>query len=276
MSFHGPISGGVPVCPASDPDRDLITEWLARNPVTLCPPDRRVSLDRPAPKAGIPPAERLASDLPHTPATDRSRQTGQRVMSIQQALEWAFGTENAQLDFDTTGAREFDRVGVDPIWRGMKMAELGCAVDGGGSSDPAADAQIIAGAVETLPVEYGGQRMAVQIAELARARGVPDWRVDARVVPAGAETVRGMEAESIWRFRTPCRHYRAVRGEYCPVVITGSARIASAKRRAYFAWLDALGHLAVVLRRPGALIRVEITTELPPLTPWKVSEGPGR
>ena len=41
-----------------------------------------------------------------------------RVMTVQDALSWAFSTEKAALDFDQYGAHEFDRVGVDPIWRG--------------------------------------------------------------------------------------------------------------------------------------------------------------
>lgn len=52
---------------------------------------------------------------------------GNREMSIMEALHWAFATEKAQLDFDLTGAHEFDRPGIDPIWRGMQMATLGCA-----------------------------------------------------------------------------------------------------------------------------------------------------
>lgn len=39
-----------------------------------------------------------------------------RVMSIEQALIWTFAVEKAQLDFDATGAREFDRQAVDPVW----------------------------------------------------------------------------------------------------------------------------------------------------------------
>lgn len=40
------------------------------------------------------------------------RRSRLRVMSVRQAVEWAFGAEHARLDFDLTGVRAFDRVGV--------------------------------------------------------------------------------------------------------------------------------------------------------------------
>ncbi|WP_406735885.1 hypothetical protein [Thioclava sp. GXIMD4215] len=43
---------------------------------------------------------------------DRIVAAGPRVMSVRSALEWAFGPENARMDFDHSGAHEFDRVGV--------------------------------------------------------------------------------------------------------------------------------------------------------------------
>lgn len=96
-------------------------------------------------------------------------------------------TEKAPLDLDQYGAHEFDRPGVDPIWRGIQMQKFGTAVDGGGSSDPHPDAQIIAGMVESRPEGVDGRRMALQIAELARARSVPDWgqRDRLSIVPFG-------------------------------------------------------------------------------------------
>lgn len=70
------------------------------------------------------------------------------------------------------------------------MAErhkVGVTVDGGGTSDPHPDAQVIAAVVEALSDDLGGHRMATQIADLARARSAPDWGQGDRLalVPRG-------------------------------------------------------------------------------------------
>ena len=117
------------------------------------------------------------------------RRAAVREMTIQQALEWAFAAEHARIDFDGTGAHEFDRPGVDNIWILQRQRELGCRVDGGGSSDPHPDAQIIAAAVEALPIGVGGKRMALLVVECARARGAADvalYMIGVKLVRAAA------------------------------------------------------------------------------------------
>lgn len=266
LSFFQPITTGERV--SADPDRALVDAWLEKHPVTVCPPDRRVAPKKPAPKSGIAPdMGNPVSDTPRIRATDRSGpSSAPRVMSIQQALEWAFITECAQVDFDEYGAHEFDSEGIDPLWRGMKMAELGCAVDGGGSSPPHPAAQVIASYVEALPIEHGGRKMALQIVELARARSVPQWHVPVRVDPCGDQVVKSMDREGIWTFTTECRHRRAVRGEYCPIVITGGARATAAARRNYLLWCSAILHLWS--RLCGRWLTIEINDVLPPPDPW--------
>lgn len=269
--------------PIHDPDRPLIEAYLEKHPVTVCPSQFR----QPARKAGRKAAQadigHPSSDAPRIRATDRSALVGgPRVMSIQQALEWAFLTEKAQIDFDTTGAHEFDRVGVDPLWRGMQMAILGTAVDGGGTSDPAADAQIIASYVEALPEGCGGRKMATQVAELARLRSVPDWGQGERlaIVACGWEpcgwdpekrqaifTAATEKTGSIWEWRDERSRKRVKAGEVCPVSYSGTARSIAAKRRNYLAWWGALLHLAASLR--GCLHGIELTDALPPMTPWR-------
>ena len=71
----------------------------------------------------------------HDPIATGSRIT--RAMSVQSAIHWAFVNEKVRLDFDRYGAHEFDREGIDPIWRGMRIAELGTVVDGGEGARPA-------------------------------------------------------------------------------------------------------------------------------------------
>ena len=195
-----------------------------------------------------------------------------RTMGVQQALEWAFATEKAQVDFDQYGAHQFDRVGIDPLWRAMRLAEIGCAVDGGGSSDPHADATIIAGAVETcLP-----RPMALTVVELARARRPHPWEADAtrRIVPHGwhmqddgtwtAET-RRLDEVTFTDRKSRVKRYRP---ELCPIRYAGGAEAIGRARRAYLDWYGALLELATHLRRPGALLTIEISGEMPPLSPW--------
>lgn len=213
----------------------------------------------------------------HVPKASRPA----RVMTIQQALEWAFATEKAQLDFDEYGSREFERVAVDPIWVMARRAELGCKVDGGGSSSPATDAQIIAAVVEGLPENLGGRRMATQIAELARARRVPDWEpaVKPGVAPASwawcdqegrwTATVRP-KAGSPWCWRSRQRKRRERRGDVCPIIYTGTAASVAAQHRAYLAWWAALLELWHQLR--GALHSIEISDDMPPMAPWRDGE----
>lgn len=200
-----------------------------------------------------------------------------REMPIQRALEWAFGVEHARIDFDLTGARQFDRVGVSPEWVLMQRARLGCNVDGGGVSGVHPDAELIAAAVEALPEGCGGRRMAVLVAECARAGGAPDWRGDERprVVPCGWD----IQEDGSWsahvrqgdeyQFMGRQRQVRRGRATFCPVRITGGAASVAVARRTYLGWYGALLHLAHVIGQPGYLSSVEIAPQLPPLSPWK-------
>ncbi|AGT07895.1 hypothetical protein [Paracoccus aminophilus] len=202
-----------------------------------------------------------------------------RQMTIQQALEWAFATECARLDFDELGAKEFERPGHDIISVIQRRGELGCTVDGGGSSDPHPDAQIIAAAVEALPIEVGGRRMAMIVADHARARSAPDWRENERVgiVPCGWEMTDAGEWLAAIR-KLPEASYYYPRGrktltyrpEICPIGYTGSAAVLAARRRDYLGWYGALLHLNVdfIGWRTN---RVEIIDGLPDMTPWKSS-----
>jgi len=199
-----------------------------------------------------------------------------REMTIQQALEWAFAVEHARIDFDETGAHEFDRGGVDKIWILQRQHELGCRIDGGGSSDPHSDAQIIAAAVEALPANMGGKRMALLVAECARARSVPDWRAEERraLVPCGWDcTDSGFTAHEVkgdlWVWRDRHRIRRERRFPACPVTYTGSPSSVAAKRRQYLGWYGALLHLLSELSWVGAFTTIRIIDGLPDLSPWR-------
>ncbi|WP_339112273.1 hypothetical protein [Thioclava sp. GXIMD2076] len=214
---------------------------------------------------------------------DRIVAAGPRVMSVRSALEWAFGPENARMDFDHSGAHEFDRVGVSPEWRMMQQAKLGCRVDGG-CAGPAPhvhpDAAMIAAAVEALELNpMFGRKMAVLVATHARAGTAPDWR-DAerlRVVPQGwdiddnGEAVAYVVAGEEWVYRSSCRHKLRFRPKFCPIGYRGGRSTIAAARRRYLDWYGALLEVSAILRRPGYLDAISISGALPALSPWKNS-----
>lgn len=102
-----------------------------------------------------------------------SHQTTKRHMSIQRALEWAFGAEHAQIDFEPN-APEYRRRGLGMEAVLLSRAQLGATVDTSrGRSFPADDAEIIASFVAALPESYGGMAMALTIARHARAYTTP-------------------------------------------------------------------------------------------------------
>lgn len=205
---------------------------------------------------------------------------GVSEMPIQRALEWAFRDECARLEFDeiaeSSGAV---RVGVDTVWLLMQRGRLGCQIDGGGSSDPASDAQVIASIVASLPVEQGGRDMAIMIAELARGGMVPDWMRDAspsyhpRAVTqnqhgwmAKTEDSARLGAHGWQPVETRGRKGR-VRKEpvlYCPVYVSPTASQIGRARRRYLQWWGALLWLRFELGR-----YFSIATQMPPLSPWK-------
>jgi hypothetical protein len=60
----------------------------------------------------------------------------------------------------------------------IQRARLGCKVDGGGHKSQSythEDAEIVAGTLAGMPDSFGGKRMAIYVAELARAGMTPDW-----------------------------------------------------------------------------------------------------
>lgn len=201
-----------------------------------------------------------------------------QVLSIRAALEWAFGTECASLDFAESQG-DNARPGVSPLWTVIQRGQLGCKVDGGGWNPPAHDADIIASAVAHLPPEINGQpmgrKMALRLAELARAGLAEDWGRDLtpRCIPVAwkCENQFGPQAATeVVRIEKITSRGRALEFPVlaCPVTYTASpARIALARRQ-YHDWCEALAWLATDLRQRGILDRVTITAMLPDPEPW--------
>ena len=213
--------------------------------------------------------------------------TSKRRMSIRAALAWAFGREHARVEFDelseTSGAA---RMAVDPIWLMMQRGALGCKIDGGGSSDPHWDAEVIASAVANLPLEWGGRSMAATIANLARSGRAPDWMPHARslIVPVEMTCNRygwtGKTEDSRYHpggWQPQVRRGRKVRiGHepvlFCPVRVVNTASQIAAARRRYLDWIGALYCIHADLRATGILATIELDEEFPPLAPWRADD----
>lgn len=200
---------------------------------------------------------------------------GRRVLPVLAALEWVFGRECAQLDFDDAGGWT---VGADCVWRLMQRKALGCAVDGGGWSGSHPDADVIANCVAALPVGHGGRSMAVRVAELARAGRMPDAMVGARLacVPVswrggnqhGQDA--GTECVGIESYQRPGQRRVQFARLACPVTYTPTAQQIASARREWLRWRSALRWIMGELQVPGLLDSLTVTDALPPLAPWEV------
>lgn len=196
-----------------------------------------------------------------------------RELSIQAALEWAFGTEHAQLDFDDLRP-EGQRAGRDTIATMMDRGMLGCKIDGGGRSRAADDAEVIANVLAALPVAFGGRPMAISMAEWARAGAAPDWMPDAtpRCVPVEwRNTKHGYFARAeVVSVETVVFRGRKIEHQVlaCPITYAPSAQQIGMARRRYLDWYGALLHLRHAIDLHG-LTRIRLTSAMPPLSPWR-------
>ena len=215
--------------------------------------------------------------------TRASRGRGQEI-GIWPLLLWAFRTECAQLDLAERRQLTGQGYGYASMTSIIAQHEqLGCRIDGGGRSDPHPDADLVAAAVTMLPEGCGGQRMAITIAELARAGLTPDWRVVTRIEPAQWEgNAHGRhsataDASLLGHGGWPNWERRNRRGgivleqvRYCPVTIRGGAAEVAAKRRAYLLWWSALLELRATFQLGRDLSAWTVTAAMPPREPWKV------
>ena len=209
-------------------------------------------------------------------------QKTKRALGVQAALEWAFGVEKAQLELPPAkdGAEEGFGFGLEYIL--LQRAILGCKIDGGQHKMGGyvhADAEVIAATVAGIPDSLGGKRMAIRVAELARAGLTPDWMPGAvpRCVPtivkqnqhgthAGAIVVgterirvRGAGARATWK---------TVEILACPVTFSPHPQQIETARRGYDDWWQALGWVREGLIAGGMLREVEVTAAMPKARPW--------
>ena len=201
-----------------------------------------------------------------------------RALSVQAALEWAFRIENAQLEFplpkDTTG----ESFGCGPEYVLMQRAALGCKVDGGHhkmGSYTHPDAEVIAATFAAMPDSLGGIRMAIRVAELARAGLTPDWMpgVMPRCVPV--ETKQNQHGERAMTIVVGTERiltrgkWRTVEVMACPVTWRPHPEQIASARRGYEDWWRALDWVRDGLIAGGMLREVKVTEVVPKVRPWK-------
>lgn len=206
--------------------------------------------------------------------TATPRGAAPREISILGLIEWAFQRECASLDFDELASTAGERPSVSPLWVLAERRHIGCKIDGGGTSEPHPDADIVASALAALPDARGGRRMAIWIAELARAGLRPDWMKGAvtRCVPVEIQQHKhGVFAKS-----EPCGTVKVLsRGRikevelrWCPVTFTPTAQQIAGARRAYLNWWDALHDLRFQFQCYGGLTAWRVIDDMPPRQPW--------
>lgn len=205
-----------------------------------------------------------------------------RSMSVQQALEWAFRVEHAQLELPEPPDPEREQgfgFGLEYVL--MQRAALGCKIDGGQykmGSYTHEDAEVIAATVAGMPDSLGGKRMAIRVAELARAGLTPDWMPGAvpRCVPV--EVKRNQHGERattvvIGTERVLSRgKWRTVEVLACPVTFSPHPQQIRAARCAYGEWRRALIWIRDGLIAGGMLREIDVFDAMPRDAPWATME----
>ena len=204
-----------------------------------------------------------------------------RALGVQAALEWAFRVEKAQLELPERpdperGPGTGTGFGLEHVL--LQRAALGCKVDGGQykiGGYTHADAEVIAATVAGMPDSLGGKRMAIRVAELARAGLTPDWMpgVVPRCVPVEKrQNQHGERAVTsvVGTVRVLSRgRWRTVDVLACPVTFSPHPQKIEAARRDYDDWWQALGWIRDGLIDGGMLREVEVTTAMPKVKPWE-------
>lgn len=207
----------------------------------------------------------------------RAPRTGKLAVGVLDLIEWAFQRERAGLDFDEIERETGARAGFGVEYLMILQAQLGCRVDGGGSSPRHPDADIVAAALACLPDVYGGRRMAIQIAELARVGGRPDWRLDglASCVPIawrGSKHGRFAVTEACTDLgsRWPSSQLtERLKGQWCRVGYSNLAGEATERRRRYTRWWGALLELRQNLQVCSSMTSFTVSDAMPARRPWQ-------
>jgi len=142
------------------------------------------------------------------------------------------------------------------------------------------DAEVIAATVAGMPDTLGGKRMAITVAELARAGLTPDWMPGAvpRCVPVDIKRNRhGERATSIVVGTARTRisgKWRTVEVRACPVTFTPTPQQIDAARQAYDDWWAALDWVRDGLIEGSMLREIEVMAAMPKVQPWLARSFP--
>jgi hypothetical protein len=203
-----------------------------------------------------------------------------RALGVQAILEWAFRVVKDQLELPQRRDTDSEGYGFGMEYVLIQRGLLGCKVDGGGGSSQSythEDAEIVAATLAGMPNGLGGKRMAIHVAELARAGMTPDWLpgVVPRCVPVAIKRNQNGErsttvvvgVERVLHRRR--RRWRSVEVLACPVIWRPHPeQIASAQPGNEDWWL-ALDWVRDGLLAGGMLRDVEVTAAMPKVRPWK-------
>lgn len=201
-----------------------------------------------------------------------------RALGVQAALEWAFRVEKAQLELPLPEDVTEEGFGFGLEYVLLQRAELGCKIDGGQHKIGGythEDAEVIAATVAGIPDSLGGKRMAIRVAELARAGLTPDWMPGAvpRCVPVEMKRNQHGERAStivVGTARVLTRgKWRTVEVLACPITFCPHPEQIEAARRGYEDWWRALDWIRDGLSEGGMLREVDVTSTMPKVTPWE-------
>jgi hypothetical protein len=216
----------------------------------------------------------------HRPPNRAGSAKVKRALGVQAALEWAFRIEKAQLELPPPRDLIEEGFGFGLEYVLLQRAALGCKIDGGQHKIGGythQEAEVIAATVAGMPDSLGGKRMAIRVAELARAGLTPDWMPGAvpRCVPV--EMKRNQHGErsttvvvGIERILRRGK-WRTVEVLACPVTFSPHPQQIEAARRAYQEWWHALGWVRDGLIEGAMLRDMEVTMAMPRVTPWTMS-----
>jgi len=200
-----------------------------------------------------------------------------RALGVQEVLEWAFRVEKAQMELPLPKAVSEEGFGFGMEYVLLQRGALGCKVDGGQhkmGSYTHPDAEVIAATVAGMPSSLGGIRMAISVAEMARAGITPNWMPGAvpRCVPVDIKRNRhGDRAVSVvvGTERILIRgKLRTVEVRACPVTFSPAPQQIDAARRGYEDWWQALDWVRDGLVAGRMLREMEVTAVMPKVRPW--------
>ena len=200
-----------------------------------------------------------------------------RALGVQAILEWAFRVEKAQLELPLPKDVSEEGFGFGMEYVLLQRGALGCKVDGGQhkmGSYTSADAEIVAATLAGMPDSLGGKRMAIYVAELARAGMTPNWLpgVVPRCVPVETKNNQHGERSStivVGTERVLSRgKWRTVEVLACPVTWRPHPEQIASARRGYEDWWQALDWIRDGLKVGAMLREAEVTAVMPNVRPW--------